>query len=99
MSSPPVVRLCSSPCSSAYKFANQVETAQCDQCQRDFDCGLVAGKKRFFVYYSGESKRFCGEACRNVFIMRNRKIVPCAWCKVKKYNFDMVEKWIDEKTK
>ena len=30
---------------------------------------------------------------QNVFVMQQRKIVPCAYCKVKKYNFDMIEKF------
>lgn len=28
----------------------------------------------------------------NIFIITKRQIVPCQWCKVKKYNFDMIEK-------
>ncbi len=96
---PPLVRLCGSPCASAYKFANGVETAPCTQCGRDFDCVSVAGRRRFSVHYNGQARRFCGEACQNVFVMRNRRIIPCASCKVKKYNFDMVEKWIDERNR
>ena len=30
---------------------------------------------------------------QNVFIMKERKIVACTYCKVKKYNFDMIEKF------
>ena len=29
---------------------------------------------------------------QNAYIMKERKIVPCSTCKVKKYNFDMIEK-------
>ena len=32
-------------------------------------------------------------ALQNVYIMKERKIVPCSTCKVKKYNFDMIEKF------
>lgn len=35
---------------------------------------------------------FCSKTCLNIFIITNRKIVPCNWCKVKKYNFDMIKK-------
>ncbi len=97
---PPFVRLCGPPCASAYKFANGVRAVKCDQCAREFDDDASAtGKKRQVMYYGGHTKRFCGEACKNVFVMRNRSIVPCVWCKVKKYNFDMVEKWTDERTR
>ena len=32
---------------------------------------------------------------QNAYIMKERKIVPCSTCKVKKYNFDMIEKFSD----
>jgi hypothetical protein len=32
-------------------------------------------------------------ACQNVFVMQSREIVPCSWCKVRKYNFDMIERF------
>lgn len=35
---------------------------------------------------------FCSKVCMNIFIITKRQIVPCQWCKVKKYNFDMIEK-------
>lgn len=35
---------------------------------------------------------FCSKICMNIFIITKRQIVPCQWCKVKKYNFDMIEK-------
>ncbi len=93
---PPVVKLCGPPCAASYKFANRMETAPCDQCAREFD----VRRKRFVVYHgaAASGQRFCGEACQNVFVMRNRRITPCAWCKVKKYNFDMIERWTNEKT-
>lgn len=28
----------------------------------------------------------------NIFIITNRQIAPCQWCKVKKYNFDMIQR-------
>lgn len=36
---------------------------------------------------------FCSKVCMNIFIITKRQIVPCQWCKVKKYNFDMIEKY------
>ena len=38
-----------------------------------------------------EAAKFCCSPCQNAYIMKNRKIVPCGWCKVKKYTFDMIE--------
>ena len=32
---------------------------------------------------AGSSKAFCSKACQNVYVMTNRKIVPCANCKVR----------------
>lgn len=28
----------------------------------------------------------------NIYIIANREIAPCQWCKVRKYNFDMIQK-------
>jgi len=84
-----VVKLCSDPCFSAFKFVNSVETNKCDLCTKHFDVLIP----KIHIYYDGLSKIFCCKACQNVFVMQKRKIVPCAYCKVKKYNFDMIEKF------
>jgi len=84
-----VVKLCSDPCFSAFKFVNSVDTHQCDLCTKHFDV-LVP---KLPIYYDGQSKIFCSKPCQNVFVMQKRKIVPCTYCKVKKYNFDMIEKF------
>ncbi len=91
-------KLCGRPCYSAYVFANGVSALHCDLCDKDFDLKThpSLSANDHIVYYEGQSKSFCGEACRNVFVLKHRKIVPCAWCKVKKYNFDMVEAWANE---
>ena len=88
-----IIKFATRACFSAYKFSNNVDTLECDQCKCDYDIKLT----KYIIYYDGVSKRFCGVACQNVFVMQARKIVPCAWCKVKKYNFDMIEKWMNEK--
>jgi len=84
-----VVKLCSDPCFSAFKFVNSVDTHQCDLCTKHFDVLIP----NIHIYYDGLSKIFCSKPCQNVFVMQQRKIVPCAYCKVKKYNFDMIEKF------
>jgi len=84
-----MVKLCSDPCFSAFKFVNSVDTHQCDLCTKHFDVLLPV----IHIYYDGLSKIFCSKPCQNVFVMQKRKIVPCSYCKVKKYNFDMIEKF------
>jgi len=51
-------------------------------------------KIEHFTIYEDQkpAQLFCTKICMNVFIITNRQIVPCNWCKVKKYNFDMIQK-------
>ena len=37
---------------------------------------------QFVVYHDGKASKFCGSPCQNAYVMKNRKIVPCGWCKV-----------------
>ena len=85
-----LVKLCSGPCASAYKFGLEGPTKECDLCNNFFTADLPEAKE---IFYGGTSKRFCSEACQNVFVMQTREIVPCSWCKVRKYNFDMIERF------
>merc|ERR1719471_1684622 len=61
----------------------------CQLCQKHFDDSMDIPT----IHYEGTSVVFCSKPCQNVFIMQKRKIVPCVYCKVKKYNFDMIEKF------
>ncbi|OXU18213.1 hypothetical protein TSAR_000221 [Trichomalopsis sarcophagae] len=85
----PSVPICSEPCFAAFKFVNKVDPDQCSTCKKYFQ---LPTKKGFVVFYEDEAHTFCNKTCLNVFIITNRKIVPCNWCKVKKYNFDMIKK-------
>ncbi|MPC36150.1 Zinc finger MYM-type protein 3 [Portunus trituberculatus] len=50
-----------------------------------------------YLYHGGHQLRvFCSDSCVNVFILSARKIVVCEACKVKKYNFDMIHRQVDE---
>jgi len=89
------VKLCSQPCLFAFCFSNNVRAFRCDMCEKYANSKAL---KLNTIYYEKKSKTFCGAACRNIFIHRSRKIVHCTWCKVKKYNFDMIEKWSTEDT-
>ncbi|XP_047357984.1 zinc finger MYM-type protein 3 isoform X1 [Vespa velutina] len=84
----PVV-ICSEPCFAAFKFVNKVDPDQCSTCKQFFE---LQNKKSFVIFYENEAHTFCTKTCLNIFIITNRKIVPCNWCKVKKYNFDMIKK-------
>lgn len=65
--------------------------AQCGMCKKYFD----RSKTQNHVLFEDETPRiFCCKTCMNVYILANRKITPCSWCKVKKYNFDMIKKGI-----
>jgi zinc finger MYM-type protein 2/3/4 len=46
----------------------------------------------YTIYQDNIGKVFCSKICFNIYIIMNRKIVACSWCKVKKYNFDMIHK-------
>lgn len=46
----------------------------------------------FTIYQDTSPKMFCTKICMNIYIIANRKIAPCQWCKVRKYNFDMIQK-------
>ncbi|XP_008560726.1 zinc finger MYM-type protein 3 [Microplitis demolitor] len=83
------VAICSEPCFAAFKFVNKVDPDQCSTCKKYFDQGK---KKNTVVFYQNEAHTFCNKTCLNIFIITHRKIVPCNWCKVKKYNFDMIKK-------
>ncbi|KAG7199972.1 hypothetical protein KM043_014400 [Ampulex compressa] len=83
------VAICSEPCFAAFKFVKKVDPEQCSTCKKFFE---LPSKKSFVVFYENEAHTFCTKTCLNIFIITNRKIVPCNWCKVKKYNFDMIQK-------
>ncbi|XP_014208591.1 zinc finger MYM-type protein 3 [Copidosoma floridanum] len=83
------VAICSEPCFAAFKFVNKVDPEQCSTCKKYFQ---LPTRKGFTVFHEDEAHSFCNKTCLNIFIITNRKIVPCSWCKVKKYNFDMIKK-------
>ncbi|XP_065088680.1 zinc finger MYM-type protein 4 [Ochlerotatus camptorhynchus] len=83
---------CSTPCFSAFKFVNNVCPDECAMCKVFFerkssDCYTIFTSDR-----GPEGASFCTKICMNLYIITSRKIVSCNWCKVKKYNFDMIQK-------
>ncbi|XP_050738796.1 zinc finger MYM-type protein 4-like isoform X3 [Eriocheir sinensis] len=86
-------QLCSDPCLNVYKYANKVKAVTCCLCFRIMNAEDVA----HYLYHGGHQLRvFCSDSCVNVFILSARKIVVCEICKVKKYNFDMIHRQVDE---
>lgn len=83
-----VHRFCSNPCFSAFKFVNNVVPDQCDMCTKYFE---RKSSESFTIYQITESKIFCTRICMNMYICKSREIWQCNWCKVSKYNFDMIQ--------
>ncbi|KAI8437733.1 hypothetical protein MSG28_011967 [Choristoneura fumiferana] len=84
-----VQRLCSDPCFAAFKFVNNIFPDQCRWCKKYFERKV---SKCFTIYETSSPDCFCSKSCMNVYISNSRHIVPCNWCKVKKYNFDMIRR-------
>jgi hypothetical protein len=49
-------------------------------CKKYFDKSKT---EVYSVYYDDAPHSFCCKTCMNVYILANRKIVPCNWCKVR----------------
>ncbi|KAF2363245.1 Protein of unknown function DUF3504 [Trinorchestia longiramus] len=80
--------LCSQPCLNVYKFANNYKAVNCCLCLRLL---CVDSVTHFLYHNNGQLRVFCSTSCTNVFILSTRRIVTCCFCKVKKYNFDMIQ--------
>ncbi|KAH8326136.1 hypothetical protein KR067_002143 [Drosophila pandora] len=79
---------CSNPCFSAFKFVSNVNADPCAMCSKYFE---RRSAEAYTIYNEHQTpKVFCSRVCINVYIIVNRHIVSCQWCKVKKYNFDMI---------
>ncbi|KAM7362009.1 zinc finger protein without children isoform 2-T3 [Cochliomyia hominivorax] len=83
---------CSNPCFSAFKFVSNIVADQCGMCCKYFERKAI---ESFTIYSEKRAKVFCTRVCLNIYIVLNRRIVSCQWCKVKKYNFDMILKQQD----
>ncbi|XP_054706538.1 zinc finger MYM-type protein 4-like [Uloborus diversus] len=83
------VHLCCDLCVAGFRCAMQLKEDICDTCYTVFK--LKPGED-FSFKLDGMHRHFCKKACMTLFVLSHRKIVPCVWCKVKKYNFDMIEK-------
>lgn len=77
---------CSDPCFVAYKFVNKITAFQCEFCKMYKSNRLHP----ILFYFETVKHTLCSVDCRKLYIITSRKIVHCAWCNVKKYNFDMI---------
>lgn len=85
-----VLRLCSHPCLSAFKFVNNVEPDECNMCKRYFERRSMNNFTHFELSRNAQPKIFCTKECFSVYIVKNRSIMQCDWCKVSKYSFDLI---------
>ncbi|XP_076262694.1 zinc finger protein without children [Rhynchophorus ferrugineus] len=81
---------CGEPCFVAFAFVNKISPGKCAMCRRHFNKLIL---ENHTMYYDNVQYSFCSNSCENIYIIAHRKIVPCSWCKVKKYNFDMIKKY------
>lgn len=61
----------------------------CSMCRKFFE---RRSTNSHTIYQGNDAKLFCSKICMNIYIIANREIAPCQWCKVRKYNFDMIQK-------
>lgn len=81
---------CGEPCFVAFCFVNNISPGKCAMCRRHFPKSTL---EKHTMYYDNVQHSFCSTSCENIYIISHRKIVPCSWCKVKKYNFDMIRRY------
>ena len=85
--------LCSSVCVSAFKYNNKLKTIFCENCHK---YGWTNNKVRcslHILHFSGITRVFCTKKCMSMYVLKNRKIVACLCCRVKRYNVDLIERF------
>ncbi|CAH1153839.1 unnamed protein product [Phaedon cochleariae] len=81
---------CNEPCFVAFSFVKNIQPGKCAMCRGHFPKSTL---EEHTMYYDNVQHSFCSNSCENIYIIAHRKIVPCSWCKVKKYNFDMIRRY------
>ncbi|XP_072402931.1 zinc finger MYM-type protein 3-like isoform X2 [Diabrotica undecimpunctata] len=81
---------CGELCFVAFSFVENISTGKCAMCSRHFQKSTL---EKHTMYYDNVQYSFCSTSCENIYIIAHRKIVNCSWCKVKKYNFDMIRQY------
>jgi len=81
--------ICGRVCLSILKYSLNIQSIVCECC---FKYEWPA-KSLNLLRHSGSTQVFCSLKCLNMYVLKFRKIVTCTYCNVKKYNFDMIEKY------
>ncbi|CAH1992217.1 unnamed protein product [Acanthoscelides obtectus] len=83
---------CDKKCLAAYAFVSAKGKAaeMCMTCKIYYSKDEIS---MYSAYHEGNELAFSSIVCRNVYIIAERKIAQCNWCKTKMYNFDMVTKY------
>ncbi len=85
--------LCSYGCVAAFKYDNKLKTIFCENCHK-YNWTQPSNRSTLHIlHYSGMTCVFCTKKCMSMYVLKNRKIVACLCCKVKKYNFDLIERF------
>ena len=85
--------LCSSVCVSAFKYNHKLRTIFCENCHKYSWTNNKTRCSLHILHFSGITRVFCTKKCMSMYVLKNRKIVACLCCKVKKYNFDLIERF------
>ncbi|XP_015924933.2 zinc finger MYM-type protein 4 [Parasteatoda tepidariorum] len=87
--------LCCDSCVAGLRCTLKKSENVCASCHRFFECrnDLNSNKENDFKFkMDGLYKFFCSKTCMTTYVLSHRRITQCLFCKVKKYNFDMIEK-------
>ncbi|CAG2102409.1 unnamed protein product [Medioppia subpectinata] len=85
--------LCSSTCVAAFKYGEKLKAIFCENCHNYGWANTLSKAVLHVLHFSGTTRVFCTKKCMSMYVLKNRKIVACLCCKVKKYNFDLIERY------
>ncbi|CAG7820398.1 unnamed protein product [Allacma fusca] len=89
-------KVCSDFCwTKLLEMKNIKRPVKCEICSKYLNLELGVLPPAFYVSASRKVYGFCSATCKNVYVLRSRQILACTTCKVKKYNYDLMEH-IDE---
>ncbi|KAI1291019.1 Zinc finger MYM-type protein 4 [Halotydeus destructor] len=80
---------CSEACVAAFRFKYKISCCYCDNCG---NAHVISGKINILTA-NGRLRIFCSARCVTLFVLKTRTIVSCTQCNVKKYSFDLVERY------
>ncbi|XP_035715741.1 zinc finger MYM-type protein 4 isoform X2 [Folsomia candida] len=92
-SSTSTLKSCSEHCWKRLLQAQGVNSpSKCEMCSKYHKFDISDGETTAqYVSTCGKVNGFCSPTCKNVFVLKNRQILSCISCKVKKYNYDLIQ--------